>query len=251
MLFVSLVTIISITYSLSVTKVNAKSQELKVSVARQTMTSLENVVRLVVWRPGTSKTYEFYDCGGELNVVPTAKNLLINVTDGVFQETIFNSSVGKVVYELPYSKQTDVGLFLKGDSRTIVNSSGSTMAQLYITAGSERQEIVLGYRPMASSVSAGLSGGKPVNIVRVYVVNLNSSQSIELMGTIPLRVACLNVKSATYSHDLSYQPQSLTVKANLDGEESQVSLPISSNANGTIIKIELVTCNVRIERLER
>lgn len=251
MLFVSLLTIISITYSLSVAKVNAKSQELKVSVARQTMTSLENAIQLVIWRPGTSKTYEFYDCGGELNVLPTANNLLINVTDGVFQEMIFNSSVGKVVYELPSSKQSDAGLFLKGDSRAIVNSSGSTMAQLYMAAGSESQEVVLRYRPTASSISAGLSGGKPLNIVRVYVVNLNSSQNIELMGTIPLKVECASVVSTTYSHNLSYQPQSLTVKSDLDGEESQVSLPISSNANGTLIRIELVICNVRIERLER
>jgi len=251
MLFVSLTTIISVTYYFAVSKVDAKSQSLKVSLARQTMTSLENVVQLVAWHPGASKTYEFYDCGGELNVEPTAKNLLINVTDDVFSDVVFNASVGRVAYKLPYSEQVDLGLFLKGDSRTVVNSSGSTMAQLYIAAGSERPEIVLCYRPMASSVSTGLSGGKPVNVARVYVINLNSSQSIELMGTVPLRVACLNVESVTHSHDLSYQPQRLLVKATLDGEEDQVSLPVSSNANGAIIRVELVVCNIRVERLER
>jgi len=248
MLFVSLVLLISVTYYFSISRINAKAKALKVSGVEQEMLSLEKVVKFVAWSPGAYEIYEFNDFGGEFRVEPTAKRLVLNLTDNTsFYDVFFNGSIGRVVYELPPSETQD-NIFLKGDSRVIVNQSSSTMTQLHISQGAEYSyEITLSYRPLAGSTVIGSSNGRPVNNLRVYIINLNSSQSTTRLGNFRLKVTCANVTSSWQSYNFSYQITSLTVKAELDGTIGEVSLPISSNSQGAIVNLEIVTCNVRIE----
>ena len=250
-LFVSLLAVISITYYFAVSKVNVNSQILQISSAKQNMNAIEKSLQLVVWQPGSTKTIEFDDCGGTLKTEPSANLLTINVTDGTFSEVIFNSSVGGIIYELPYSESADTGLYLKGTSQVVENKSGAVMTQLYIESGEEHPEIVLRYRPMVSSATGGTENGKPVNNVRIYVVNLNSSQDLELMGKIPIKVSCLGAETIVNSYNLSYSPESLTVQVTLSERQAQVSVSISGNENGAIINVELVVCNATIEMWER
>jgi hypothetical protein len=248
LLFGSLFVVISVTYYFAVAQVNSNSQMLKVSSSKQNMNALEQTMQYILWQPGSSKNCEFSDCGGTLKTVPTDNLLTINVTDGTFSEIVFNSSVGGVLYELPYPRSADTGLYLKGTSQVVENKSGAEMAQLYIESGEERPQIVLRYRPVVSSVSGGLESGKPVNDVRIYLVNLNSSQNIYLMGKIPVKISCVNTETAFSSYNLTYQPSEFTVQVTLSEQQGQVLVPISSNANGAIINLELVICNASIER---
>jgi hypothetical protein len=248
-LLVSLSLIISLTYYLAVSRINSKSQLLKVSAAKQGMLYLEDSIASVAWSPGSSQIYSFDDCGGKLRVEPQVKPLLINLTDNIFYEVIFNSSVGKTVYELPPSEYPADNLFLKGDSRVVINQSKFTMTQLYVSQGAESSEITLCYRPLASSTEVGSSGGKPVNSLRIYVISLNSSQNLTLQGNFYLEIACLNVTSSLRSYDFSYQINSLLVKVSFDGATGEVSLPISSNIEGALVNVEIVTCHIRLQRV--
>jgi hypothetical protein len=247
MLFVSLILLISATYYFSINRISAKTQALKVSGAEQGMLSLEKIVKFVAWSPGSYEIYEFDDFGGEFGVVPTAKRLVLNLTDdSSFYDVFFNSTIGKVVYELPPSETID-NLFLKGDNRVIVNQSSSTMTQLYISQGTEYYEITLSYRPLAGSTVTGSSSGKPVNNLRVYIVNLNSSQNITRLGNFRLKVTSVNVTSSWRTYNFTDPITSLSVKASLDGTNDEVSLPISSNPQGAIVNLETVTCNIKME----
>jgi hypothetical protein len=248
LLFASLSAVISITYYFAVSKVNVNSQILKVSSAKQSMDTLEKSLQYVVWQPGSSKTLEFGDCGGTLKTEPSANLLTINVTDGTFYDVIFNSSVGEIIYELPYSETSDTGLYLKGTSQVVENRSGAVMTQLYIESGEEHPQIVLRYRPMVSSSLGGTENGKPVNNVRIYVVNLNCSQNLETVGNIPVKVSCVNATTIANSYNLTYSPETLTAQVTLSGRQAQVSVPISGNEDGAIINVELVVCNAKIER---
>lgn len=248
MLFGSLIVVISVTYYFAVSKVNTNSQMLKVSSAKQNMNTLEQTLQYVLWQPGASKDYEFSDCGGTLKTLPSENMLTINITDGTFYEVVFNSSVGGVLYELPYAESADTGLYMKGTSQVVENKSGAVMTQLYIESGEEHPEIVLRYRPIVSYVTGGTESNKPVNDVRIYVVNMNSSQSMDLVGKIPVKISCVDTETVYNSYNLSYSPTSLTVDVTLSEQTAQVSVPISSNANGAIINIELVICNIEIER---
>jgi len=247
-LLVSLSLIISLTYSLAVSRINSKSQLLKVSAAKQGMLYLENFIASIAWSPGSSQVYSFDDCGGKLRVEPEAKSLLINLTDNSFYDVVFDGSVGKAVYELFPSESQGDNLFLKGDNRVVINQSRFTMTQLYIFQGTESPEITLCYRPLASSTAVGSSGGKPVNNLRIYVISLNSSQNITLQGNFYLEIACLNVTSSSRSYDFSYPINSLLVKANSDGATGEVSLPISSNAEGALVNMEIITCDIQLRR---
>jgi len=251
-LFVSMLGIISITYYFAVEKVNTRSTALKVSTAKQEMRSFEETLRATLWQPGSARTFEFSDSGGEVNVQPSANSLIINVTDSQsVAATLFNETIGQVMYELPYSESPDTGLFLKGDSRTITNQSGSVITQLYIRSGAEHAEILLRYRPTASYTAAGVENDKAVTNLRIYIVNLNSSEKISLFGKVPLKMSCVTTQITTTTYDLSYEPETLRVTSVLDGVSGQVSIPVSSTASGAIINVEMVLCNVTIERWVR
>jgi hypothetical protein len=247
-LFVSSLSIISVTYYFAVERVNSRSQFLKVSMAKQEMYQFDDAVLSILWQPGSSRTLEFGDYGGTLTIRPTGNLLVINVTDGNnVSTTIFNATIGQVAYELPYSEESDTGLFLEGDSRTIVNQSGSQITQLSIQNGAQHPEIHLSYRPI-TSITSTLENNRTINNLRIYVVNLNSSQNVELMGEIPLIVSCTAAQNTVTSYNVSYQLTSLTVTAALSGNQGQVSIPMISDPYGTIINVELVTCNVEIAR---
>jgi hypothetical protein len=249
LLFVSTLFMVAITYYFAIERINAKSQDLKVSTARGNMMTLDEDLSSVLWQSGSSQTFDFTDSGGQLNAEPTANVLSINATDGnSISATVFNDSVGWVVYELPYSETADTGLFLRGDNRAILNQSGFSMTQLYIRKGTEHTEILLRYRPIVSSVAIETQDNKTVNDVRIYVVDLSSSQLIELMGEVPLKITCESTESFVTSHDVSYQPGSLLLTASLGDISGQVSVPINSTSYGAIVNVELVLCKVCIER---
>jgi hypothetical protein len=251
-LFVSMLGVVSITYYFAVEKVNTRSTALQVSTAKQDMLSFEETLRSTLWQPGSARTFEFADSGGQVKVEPSVNSLIINVTDsGDVAATVFNETVGQVVYELPYSESPDTGLFLKGDSRAIVNQSGSFVTQLYIRSGAEHVEILLRYRPTVSYTTTGLENGKTVTDIRIYVVNLNASDAISLFGKVPLKLSCVATQITTATYDLSYEPETLQVTSVLDGTAGRVSVPVSGTASGAVINLEMVLCNVTIERWVR
>jgi hypothetical protein len=247
MLFVSLTILITATYYFAINSLTAKSQELKVSGVEQEMLSFEKVVKFVTWSPGTSQTFEFGDFGGTFKVMPTSKSLMLNLTDGSsFAQVFFNCSVGKIAYELPPS-ETQGNTFLKGDSRVIMNESSATMTQVYIAQGNGHYEITLGYRPLASSTVTDSSSEKPTNNLQIYIINLNSSESVTRMGSLRLKATCINVTSSWLSYDFPNPITSLIVKADADGSSGTVSLPISSGAQGALVNLGTIICTIKIE----
>jgi len=250
-LFVSLMTVISATYYFAVARINSKSKSLNVAAAEQNMILLEIRISSVAWNEKSSITYDFDDCGGTLKIEPQTVKLSINIRGNGLNEKIYDYFIGKVIYELPSAETVDIGLYLKGDSRVVVNQSGSTMSRLFIRNGMERPEIVLYYRPMVSVIESGVQNGKPLNILRIYVINMNSSQSLQLKGQVPLKVSCVEVESSLRSYNFSSQIDRLTVNVSLNGESGEVSVPISSNQNGAIVQVEIVSCQIRVERGQR
>jgi hypothetical protein len=102
-----------------------------------------------------------------------------------------------------------------------------------------------------SYTTAGVESDKAVNNVRIYVVNLNYSETIALFGKVPLKISCVATQITTTTYNLSYVPETLLLTAVLDGISGQVSIPVSSAASGAIINVEIVLCNVTIQRWVR
>ena len=248
-LFVSMLGIVSITYYFAVEKVNTRSTALKVSTAKHDMLGFDETLQSTLWQPGSARTFEFADSGGQVKVEPSANSLTINVSDnsGVV-DTVFDETVGQVLYELPYSEAPDTGLFLKGDSRTIIDQSGSTITQLYIRRGTAHPEVLLRYRPTVSYTTAGVENGKAVTNLRIYVVNLNGSDAISMFGKVPLKMSCVDTQITTLSYDLAYEPETLLVTSSIDNATGPVSIPVSSTASGAIINVKMVLCNITIQR---
>ncbi|MCK4439634.1 hypothetical protein KAU85_01495, partial [Candidatus Bathyarchaeota archaeon] len=250
-LFASLIAIISVTYSFAVVKISARGALLKASVAKQNMQVLDNAVRSVAWSSGASKVVYMDDCGGVFQVQPTAKNLVINFTDKQsFYDVVFNSSIGKVFYKLEPSEFSYEGLFIRGDNRAIINQSSFTMTQLYVITGDDAKELVLCYRPAATVAVIRANNGKPQNLIRIYIVNLNSSQNLMFRQKFYLKVTSVNFKTVTRQYEFNQSVTSLALEVVFDGTLNTVWLPISSNAEGAVVNLEIVVCSIRIQRLE-
>ena len=250
-LFASLIVIISVTYSFAVVKISARGALLKASIAKQNMQVLDDAVRSVAWSFGASKVVYMDDCGGVFQTQPIAKNLVLNFTDEqTFYAILFNSSVGEAFFELEPSEFNYDGLFIRGDGRAIINQSSFTMTQLYVATGDDAKELTLCYRPSATAATVGTSNEKPLNLIRIYVLNLNSSQTLMLREKFYLKVTSLNVTTVTRQYEFNQSVSSLALKAVFDGTSSTVWLPISSNADGAVVNLELVVCSIRFQRAE-
>lgn len=247
-LFVTTIGIVSVTYYFAIEKINSQSQTLKVSTAKQNFLSLNEVILSTLWQPGTSGTLDLADSGGTTKITPLSDVLTIRIDYESIQETIFNSPIGKVTYELPYSSSSETGLYLAGDGRTITNQTGASTSQLYITNGAQHPEIRLRYRPLVSCTSAGFENGKAVNNIRIYIVNLNSSSSIKSQGELPMKISCLDTLLTTKTYQGSSSLDNLTITASLDSDNGSVSIPICSTPQGAVIHIETVISNVSVQR---
>ncbi|MGQ9506848.1 MAG: hypothetical protein ACUVTB_03180 [Candidatus Bathycorpusculaceae bacterium] len=250
-LFASLMAIISATYSLAIVKISARGAYFKASVAKQNMQALDDALRSVAWSFGASQVVYMEDCGGAFKVEPTAKALVINLTDEqAFSEIVFNSSVGRVLYELEPSEIYYDGAFLRGDDRPIINQSSSTISQLYAASGEEAKILVLCYRPLAIGAVIGSDDGKPLNLIRINILNLNSSQALTLREKFYLKIASLNVTTITSQYTFDYAISSLALKVTFDGTSGVVWLPISSSLEGAYVNLEVTICNLKISIAE-
>ncbi len=248
-LFVSMLGIISATYYVAVQKVNARSQTLKISTARQDFVSLDQSIHSILWQPGAARAFEIADSGGKLRVQPQTDSLTLNLTDGRDIDTgIYSQNIGEIAYELPYTDSPDTGLYLRGDSRPIANQSGSGLTQLSIQRGFQHAEIVLRYRPIVFSSSAGVENGKAVTLVRIYVVNLNSSDSISSYGKLPLKISSESSTVMQTRFEVAYEVGNLQITSAFGTVSGQVEVPISSDSMGAIIEVEVVECNIKVER---
>jgi len=249
-LFASLIAIISVTYGFAVVKISARGAMLKASAAKQNMQFLDDAVRSVAWSFGASKTVYMEDCGGTFKTEKAAKSLSINLTDGqTFSSIVFNSSVGKVFYELEASAESQEGIFIRGDGRAIINQSANTMTQLYYARGENAQQLILSYRPMATALTTGTSNGKPLNLIRIYIISLSSSQSLAISGSFYIKVSALNVTSTSQLYEFNSPVSSLALKTVLDKAQNTVWLPITSSEEGAFVNLEILVCNIKIQKV--
>jgi hypothetical protein len=248
-LLVSTLSIVSVTYYFSVEKVYSQGQTLKVSTAKESLISLNDEIISTLGQPGSSTTFDLIDSGGLLKIQPTSNVLTLSINgDSEVQETIFNASIGKITYQLPYASTSQRGLYLEGDSKTITNQSGSSTSQLCIANGAEHPEIQLQYRPTVTYSVAGLENGKTINNLRIYIVNLNSSAGISMQGELPLQISCTNTLLESKNYEVSNAFGKLALNSVLNGIQGSVSVPISSTIQGSIIHIETVISNISIQR---
>ena len=248
-LLASTLSIVSVTYYFAVERISTQSQTLKVSTAKQNFLSFDNAVVSTLWQPGSSTTFEVPDSGGTTNIQPANNTLTISVYDNAsIDETIFNSSIGQINYALPFSSWPS-GLYFEGDSRTITNQSGSPISQLFLANNGQGPQIQLQYRPLVTYASGETINGQEVTNVRIYIVSLNGSDTVALQGKLPFKIACTSVQSTTNSFQISNQPESFSIAAQLNGANGSVSIPIPSTSDGSIINLETVISNIAITRL--
>jgi hypothetical protein len=226
-----------------------QNETLKASTAEQTLQSLDKTILSTLGQPGSSATFDLTDSGGAINIQPTNRILTITCNDNLSDsEIIFNSSIGEVSYELPNLGSRAIGIYLAGDSQTITNQTGASLSQLHIAQGNQGPEIQLSYRPTVSYATTGLEDGKTAYDIRIYVINLNSSDTVSQYGKLPLKISCSSTQLTTSTLQVPCQTESLNISSQIDGTSDTVSIPISSTHQGAIINIETVISSISIQR---
>ncbi len=249
-LFASLITLISATYSFAVVKIGERADTLRAIVAKQNMLLLNAAVQEVAWSHGASKTVYMDDCGGTFEIEVNSRLLSVNVSDEQnFTVAIFRNYIGRVLYQYDAQGLIYENGFLKGDQEPIENSSSSTMTQFYVDSLDSRQ-LILAYRPSVSVAVTGTVNGKPLNLIRIYIISLNLSQSLVLSEKFHLAVTSANVSRDSDQWEFNNSIASLRVKASIDQTSGEVEVPIVSSADGAVVKVEVVLCSIKIQRPE-
>jgi len=119
---------------------------------------------------------------------------------------------------------------------------------MYIRVYGGSHEIYLGYRPLAVSFLDPSQAGE-VNIIRIFIINLNSSESLLFTGEFRLRIGCLNVTTQTRTYAISESVSRAAVRATVDGDEGIIHLPLTPGDNVTSVRLEILICNVRMEEV--
>ena len=237
------------TYYFAMSSVNSRSGRLNYAAAKEDMLMFENTVSSVAWSPGSSVIQAFQGYGGEFATMPEMRRLTVNITLGPSSSVIYNSSVGYVSYRMPASDYGESDLFLRGDEEPVINRSFPSSAQMFIRVNGDNQEIYLGYRPLAISFLDASEAGA-VNVVRIFIVNLNSSESLLFTGSFRVRVNCVNITTQATTYNLTGEFPYAQVKATIEGNEGTVSLPLSSANGFTVVRVEVLVCNIRLEEVK-
>jgi hypothetical protein len=249
-LLVSLITIISATYSYAVIRIAAKGASLKASTAKQNMQLLDNAVHAVAWTSGSSEVIYMDDTGGTFKTEPTSRNLIINITnEQATNEILFNDSIGEAFYELEPSEVSYADVYVRGDDRAVINQTAFTVTQLYGAISTSTQNLILSYRPMATATLVGASNDKPLNLIRIYLMTLNESQNMSLKGSFNLKITALNTTTINRQYEFNQSISSLELSVSLSENSGSVWLPISSNAQGAVVDLETVVCSIKLQRV--
>ena len=243
----SLTLVSTVAYNYAVRQISNRKEDLKLVAAEEKMLGLEEAISFTAWSPGASKAVAFSDYGGQLRVEPGGSHLLVNLTMDGSTYTVFDSDTGRFIYELPSTVVGDLDRWLRGDQRVIVNQSTAYQSLMRVETGSEYQELVGRYRPLVSSSLGDVSGGRRVNNVRIYIVNLNASEAIQSGGEFHVKVTCENVTTMVNSYDLGVTVTTMDILADLDGVQRTVAVPITVGASGSTVRVEVVVCHVKIE----
>lgn len=246
----SLTIVSTIAYSYALGSIGSRKQDLKLVAAEEKMLDMESAISAVVWSPGSIRTLAFSNYDGQLRVEPDANHLLLNATMDGTTYTLFDSDTGRFIYELPSTVIGHYGIWIRGDDRAIVNQSASYQAQMSVGVGDENEELIARYRPLASSSAGDLVSGRRINNVRIYVVNLNSSASIESSGEFHVKVESENVTTQVQSYDLDADVTKIDLKAVLNGAERTITVPLTVGASGSTVRIEVVIGYVKIQGVE-
>jgi hypothetical protein len=243
----SLTLVSTVAYNYAVRQIGNRKEDLKLVAAEEKMLGLEEAISFTAWSPGASKAVAFSDYGGQLRVEPEESHLLVNLTMDGSTYTVFDSDTGRFIYELPSTVLGDLDRWLRGDQRVIVNQSTAYQSLMSVETGSEYQELVGRYRPLVSSSLGDVSGGRRINNVRIYIVNLNASEAIQSGGEFHVKVTCENVTTLVNSYDLGVTVTTMSILADLDGVQRTVAVPITVGASGSTVRVEVVVCQVKIE----
>ncbi len=243
----SLTLVSTVAYSYSLSQIRGRKEDLKLVAAHEKMLDMDDAVSAVAWSPGSSRTLAFSDYGGQLRVEPGANHLQLNITAGNSTDTLFDSDTGHLVYELPSTIAGQYSSWLRGDRRAIVNQSSSYQVQMRIETGEEHKELTACYRPLVSSSVGDLIGGRRVNNIRICIINLNGSQSMQPGGEFNVKVVGDAVSSRLHSYDLNPSATAVVVRADLDGVVGTIEVPLTVGPAGSTARIEVVIGSVDVE----
>ena len=243
----SLTMVSTLAYSYSIRRIGNRRQDLKLIATEEKMLDLDDAIQAMAWSPGSRRVLAFSDYDGQLRMEPDGSHLQINVTMGVFTETIFDADTGLFIYELPSTTIGHYGRWLRGDDEAVVNRSTAVQAQMWVSTGDEYEELNCRHRPLVSSSLGDLVGGRRVNNIRIYVINLNTSEAIESGGKFYVNVGCDNVTTQVRSYDLNSSVTVLQISVDIASDRGNVMMPLTTGASGSTVNVEVVVSRVKIE----
>jgi hypothetical protein len=93
----------------------------------------------------------------------------------------------------------------------------------------------------------GLSAGRRINYVRIYVINLNASEGITSGGEFHVKITCIDVTTSLDTFNGTASDTVILVSVSLAGATRTIAVPITVGASGSSVRVEVVVSRVKIE----
>jgi hypothetical protein len=242
----SLTIVSTIAYNYSLNQIKHRGEDLKIIAIEDKMLDLEETISDISWSSGASRTLMFANYGGSFKVDNSSNHLELNITIDEADYTLFDSNIGGFLYELPSINVINYGKWIKGDSRVIVNQSSAYQVSMKIEPSSEKQELKAQYRPLIVSSVGSLTDERRLNIIRIYIINLNTSEGIYTSGEFRIKVDCIDVNSHLYNYILDSSETYITFTVNLAGKLGNLIVPLTIGEAGSIVRLEVLTNQISI-----
>lgn len=200
-------------------------------VAKESILAFNDALENVAWKPQASRSARFTIEYGHLELIPDFKTLIVNVTVGSNNPTVYYDSTGFVKYYIS-TKYVNFGegyqSYILGNETLLVVRNTESFGRAVVEQASSWLSISLNYRVRAMRTSVVEVDGETVNYVDIWVIKPVIGDRSSYVHDFDLKARCLNVTTTSYGPYNATDSCKIDVQLGVGSQPSSASIPLSS-----------------------
>jgi len=199
--------------------------------AKESILAFNDALENVAWKPQAARSARFTIEYGHLELITDFKPLIVNVTVGSNNPTVYYDSAGLVKYYIPI-KYVNFGegyrSYILGNESLLVVRNTESFGRAVVEQASRWLSISLNYRVRAMRTSVVDVDGETVNYVDIWVIKLVIGNWSSHIYDFDLKARCLDVTTTSYGPYDATDSCTIDVQLGAGSQPSSASLPLSS-----------------------
>lgn len=197
--------------------------------AKESILAFNDALENVAWKPQAARSVRFTIEYGHLELIPDFRTLIVNVTVGSNNPTVYYDSTGSVKYYISI-KYVNFGegyqSYILGNESLLVVRNTESFGRAVVEQASSWLSISLNYRVRAMRTSVVEVDGT-VNYVDIWVIKPVIGDRSSYVHDFDLKARCLNVTTTSYGPYNATDSCRIDVQLGVGSQPSSASIPLS------------------------